>query len=179
MAIGSIIIDDQYLFTDETIFCRFWFDSSFGNVCRDCKVESRADVYFTLYPHLTAHHFHEFFADCQTQTRTAILTGSRSIYLTKGFEQAIHSFWRDTDTRIFYGKLNLLGMFVAAGMSQENAGIFASQWFGGSWFNVNNYFSDGSEFDSVAQQINENLAQTGNVTNEVVRCFGLDEVSKL
>ena len=116
------------------------------------KMKRRAFARRAFGPHFAAHEFDQTLADGQAQARAAVALRGRSIRLHERFEQPRQAVGLDADARVAHGKVQV----------QERA-VLAFIHFARKQFYPDEDVAVFGEFDGVAQQIGEHLAEAQRI----------------
>src|ERR1700722_13520011 len=113
---------------------------------------------FAVHSNLTIHHCHQLLGDRKSQPGAAVFARRGTIGLTKGLKEARLCLWRNAYASVLNIKAHYRVRFCFAFFK-----------------NLNNDLPSVSEFDGVADEICEDLAQSSNVTAQscgYVRRYG-------
>ncbi len=129
-------------------------------LCQDREAESGPFTNPAFHLDSAAHHLAQPLADCQPQTCASIAAGSGHINLAERLEQAVHPLCRNSNACISDGKLDDM-VFFCFWRGARTRGSLAG--------NRDDDFSLICEFHRVGEQVDENLPQSGNVSNQTRR----------
>ena len=88
----------------------------------DSEVERASLSQFAFDPDAPAHHFHQAFADGESEARASKAPRHRSIGLAEGLEEFLHVGRRDADSGVAHGELQGNGRDWGLGISGVDAG---------------------------------------------------------
>ena len=111
-----------------------------------------------INPHPPPHQHYQAPADRQAESGAAVLSRRRVVNLAEGLEQPIQSVRRYANARITHGKVKL-DRHGRARVGGGNVGRRGESDFDG-------HVAAGSEFDGIAQKIDQNLAQARHVPDD-------------
>ena len=164
-AVDGVVVDDQHPLAGE-----FRGDARRGPSRRhvgggrgDGEVErdARRVARIALHPHRAAHQLGEALADGKTEAGAAVLAGRRRIELAELLEQLVSTVGRDADAGVAYGEMQLAFVVAGAGFERQH------------------HLAGFGELHRVAQQVHEDLTQTGHVTLHADGHGGIDEERQL
>ena len=127
---------------------------------RSAEKKSTADAESAFQPDAAAHQFDKLFGNCKAESGAAVFAGSRSIGLGEAFEDRIDFIGGDADAGIDHGEAQ-----AAAIRRKGRIGL---------GFDSDFQTAGVGEFDGIAQQIDEHLAQTIGIADECDRRSGSD-----
>src|SRR4051812_9966416 len=124
-------------------------------------------------PDAAAHELAEALANSEAEAGAPELTRCRSIDLLEGFEQAVLTIWRNADATVTNGELEEIIIRMLGFACAETSGSI------GTAFDFENHLALDGELYSVADEIDQDLAQPGDVTNEHLGERVLDRVGEV
>src|SRR5258706_1293370 len=129
-------------------------------------MERRAFAGIALDPNLAAHEFGQTLADREPQPCAAIMTGGRGIDLLEGFEKPILALEGNANAGIAHGEVQqpLFRMTDEIGVifMAERGAARATR----SGRNVDHDFTLVREFNGVTDEIDQDLAQPGDIADQ-------------
>ncbi len=170
-AVGGVVVDDQQLLAQQLrgagcLEGAGRFGSRLGPD-GDVKGRSLARHPVALDPHGAAHHLAEPAADGQSQAGAAVAARGRGVDLAERAEQPIHAIGRDADPGITDLEVQRVN-----GVLVGRRGVLVDR-------HRHHYLALFSELDGVAEQVGEDLAQAGHVSDDRLRRSRSDQVGQI
>ena len=159
-AVGGVVVHDEQAQVGELRLCVVEKRDAVlrSGLEGQRELKCRAVAGCTLRPHLAAHQFHEATADGQTQSSAAEMSRGGGVRLHEWTEQLGEAFWRNADAGVAHREMKL----------PRRRGILRIFRRGGD-FDLRGDLAPVSELHSVADEVDENLAQACDIAEDIDR----------